>query len=142
MPDSNDDFDEFDDIPLPDLTQLDLAQYDTIVDPPPPPPPAKHIRPIKPKSASGDQNRWEDLPLRVDENGQYDIRRDASVGSPMEDPQQPPQPDLTDGISTANQVEEAELENLRRRVQVCPVSSQPWSERVALRPASSLNHLV
>ncbi|KAL7418082.1 hypothetical protein BDY24DRAFT_411187 [Mrakia frigida] len=71
------DSDDYDSVPLLDISELDFSLYDRLPPPsqnPPPPPPAL---PLPPPPAAllpaddDDAEYWSDLPIRVDEDGNY-----------------------------------------------------------------------
>lgn len=77
------DSDEFDDISLPDISDIDLSIYDKPTTstqaarapppPPPPPPPARQA----PVSDDDDAQYWTELPIRVNSQGEYVVQNNV-----------------------------------------------------------------
>ena len=86
------DSDDYDSVPLPDISEIDFSGYDRPPPPPsqappnprhqepnPPAPPPLPLAPLAPALADDDDSQyWTDLPIRVDEDGNYFTSTDAA----------------------------------------------------------------
>lgn len=82
--------DDYDSIPLPEISEIDLSIYDRPPPPPsqappldqrqrqPPPPPLPLAPPAPAVADDDDSQYWTDLPIRVDEDGNYFTTTDAA----------------------------------------------------------------